>query len=162
MSKKKDPGFSGRGGWWVAAQFALFALIVAMPRWIGQEPLAGGRGELMFVAGILTMVAGVVVSVLGGLTLGKSLTPYPRPLAKSALRTTGMYAWVRHPIYSGIVLATLGWALYHRSVAMLVWVPVLLLFFDRKAAREEVWLSKKFPGYAAYRRRVRKLVPGIY
>lgn len=161
MSKKKDPGFSERGGWWVAMQFVLFALIVATPTWIVPVP-AAAPGESFFVAGVLAMAAGMLVSVMGGLTLGKSLTPYPRPLAKSALRTTGIYAWARHPIYSGIILTALGWAICWQSLATLVWVPVLLLFFDRKAVREEIWLVKKFSGYAAYRRRVKKLIPGIY
>ncbi len=161
MSKKPEPGFAARGGWWVAMQFLLFALIMMTPFWIAPAR-AAAPGELLFVAGVLVMAAGMLVSVLGGVRLGKSLTPYPRPLAKSALRTTGLYAWVRHPIYSGIILAALGWAIYHQSLAALAGAAVLLVFFDRKAAREEAWLMKKFSGYGAYRRRVRKLIPGIY
>ena len=39
---------------------------------------------------------------------------------------------------------------------------VLFVFFDVKARREEAWLVAAFPGYAAYRRRVRKLIPLVY
>lgn len=162
MAKKSGPGFAERGGWWVVMQFLLFALILMTPLWIVPPERAATPGELFFVTGVLLLIAGMLVSVMGGLTLGKSLTPYPRPLVKSALRTTGIYAWVRHPIYSGVVLAALGWAVYWQSLAAFVWVPVLLAFFDRKAAREEIWLMKKYSGYAAYRRRVKKLIPGIY
>jgi protein-S-isoprenylcysteine O-methyltransferase Ste14 len=35
-------------------------------------------------------------------------------------------------------------------------------FFDLKARREEAWLLAAYPGYAAYRRRVRKLFPFVY
>ena len=36
------------------------------------------------------------------------------------------------------------------------------VFFDRKARREERWLRSRFPKYAAYERRVRRFIPGIY
>ncbi len=39
---------------------------------------------------------------------------------------------------------------------------VVLLFFDAKARREEAWLVEKYSAYAAYRREVRKLLPGLY
>jgi protein-S-isoprenylcysteine O-methyltransferase Ste14 len=39
---------------------------------------------------------------------------------------------------------------------------ILLVFFDIKSRREERWLSEKFSGYAAYQKRVRKLIPLLY
>jgi len=43
-------------------------------------------------------------------------------------------------------------------------LPVLALavFFDRKAAYEEIWLRKKYRGYVDYARRVKKFIPGVY
>lgn len=38
----------------------------------------------------------------------------------------------------------------------------MAIFFDTKAGVEERWLTKRFPEYAAYRRRVRKLIPFVY
>jgi len=69
---------------------------------------------------------------------------------------------VRHPLYSGILFMAFGWSLYANSFVGLAFDVLLLVFFDRKAAREEAWLAEKFPDYAAYRRRVKKLVPWIY
>ena len=42
------------------------------------------------------------------------------------------------------------------------WLAALAMFFDIKSRREEVWLAEHFPEYAAYQRRVRKLIPFIY
>ena len=69
---------------------------------------------------------------------------------------------MRHPIYSGLSLAAFGWSLIWNSIAALVATLLLLAFFDIKARREERWLEEKFTGYAAYRSRVKKLIPFVY
>ncbi len=75
---------------------------------------------------------------------------------------TGEYAIVRHPIYSGVSLIALGWALARRSPLVLGYALMLFLFFDIKSRREEDWLRQKFPNYSGYQRRVKKLVPFLY
>jgi protein-S-isoprenylcysteine O-methyltransferase Ste14 len=107
-------------------------------------------------------VAGVLLTLGGVIALGRWLTPFPQPLPRSKLRTTGAYALVRHPLYSGILFMAFGWSLNSHSIAGLAFDTALLLFFDRKAAREEIWLADKFPGYVAYRGRAKKLIPWIY
>ena len=74
----------------------------------------------------------------------------------------GPYALVRHPIYAGLIIGALGWALLTNSLAALALAVVLLVFFDIKARREERQLAARFPGYAAYQRRVRKFFPFLY
>lgn len=69
---------------------------------------------------------------------------------------------IRHPIYTGLSLCAFGWSLLHGSVLSLICTLALVVFFDIKARREERWLAVKFDGYAAYRQRVRKLIPFIY
>ena len=81
---------------------------------------------------------------------------------RARLRQSGIYAWVRHPIYGGLVLASLGWSLSWLSLPGLLFSVVVLLFFDRKGAFEERLLRARFPEYAGYARRVRKLLPWIY
>ena len=86
-----------------------------------------------------------------------------RPLGFACeLIESGLYAWVRHPIYCGIILAAFGWALYVQGALSLLWAALLVVFFDIKSRREEAWLAARFPAYADYRRRVRKLIPFIY
>ncbi|MGC8520790.1 MAG: methyltransferase family protein [Steroidobacteraceae bacterium] len=78
------------------------------------------------------------------------------------LVTTGPYAYVRHPIYTGILLAMLGSAL---TVA-LAWLWALALFFVYflySAFAEERMMSEQFPeAYAAYKARSRMLIPFIF
>lgn len=154
--------FLDRGGGWVVAQLPLLVLAYVVPVRYGralpleQLDLPGGLG-------VALMVAGVLQSAVAMLTLGRGLTPYPRPREGAALRTEGAYAIVRHPIYGGILFLSIGWSLFQHSLPGLGMAALLLLFFDRKAAVEERWLMQKFPEeYALYRQRVRKLIPGIY
>ncbi len=155
-----DRGFSAQGGWWVAVQFPLLILAYLIPEWYGRalrlEPdWVTGLGVLLLVTGALLFAAAAV-------TLGPALTPFPRPLKNAVLRTRGVYGLVRHPIYTAVLLMAIGWSLYQYSPLGLVFDAGLLLFFDRKAAREERWLVERFAGYPAYRRRVKKLIPWIY
>ncbi len=95
-------------------------------------------------------------------TLGSSLTPFPRPLPTARLKTSGAYRFVRHPIYFGVLLAALGLALWSLSPLRLLLTLVMALFFDRKANREEAWLQEQYAAYPSYRARTRKLIPWIY
>lgn len=154
-------GFGARGGWWVVAQFPLLLLAYLIPGWTGMA-ITGGLASILMYVGQALLVAGALLLLTGTVSLGRGLTPFPQPLPESRLRTTGAYALVRHPLYSGILFMACGWSLYSISVAGLAFDAVLFVFFDRKAAREEIWLAGKFSGYAAYRSRVKKLIPWIY
>jgi protein-S-isoprenylcysteine O-methyltransferase Ste14 len=72
-----------------------------------------------------------------------------------------VYGWVRHPIYGGALLSSLGWALAWLSLPGVAFTALVFVFFDRKAAFEERLLNARFPEYAAYARRVGKLLPWI-
>ena len=60
------------------------------------------------------------------------------------------------------MLAAVGWSIATASPLALVPTVVLGLLFDAKSRREEAWLTERLPGYAAYRARTRKFVPGLY
>ena len=74
----------------------------------------------------------------------------------------GVFGLVRHPMYGGLVIAALGWGLVMASPTALAGALVLGVFFDLKSRREEAWLAEQFAGYAAYRRRTRRLIPWLY
>ncbi len=114
-------------------------------------------------AGGFLCVVGLTFVVLGSIGLGrKNLSPFPKPNERSSLVENGVFAIVRHPIYSGFSLLAFGWSLGWTSVAALIAALALLALFDLKARREERWLEAKFPRYAAYKTRVKKLIPLVY
>lgn len=152
-----------RGEWYVIAQFALFALLLFGPRATAGLPRWSGSavGPLRWVGAALG-VAGLALVAWGIVSLGRNLTAVPHPKADAQLTRSGAYRLVRHPIYSGIIIAGGGWALWQSSWLVVGYAAVLFLFFDVKSRREERWLLAKFPDYAAYRGRVRKLLPFVY
>ncbi len=158
------PWWTGaRGEWFVVAQTVLFALVAFGPRTLpGRSGSSFPWPHACAVIGVALMALGVAVSLAGLLTLGRRLTPLPFPKDGADLLRTGLYALVRHPIYSGILALALGWALYVQGWLTLAYVAALLILLDAKTRREERWLVDKFPEYAAYRRRVRRFVPFVY
>ena len=159
-SRNSHSTFAARGGWWVVAQLPILAVAAVLP------PIAG-TGALMPVSswswlGVALTTVGIVFIVAGLVALGEALTPFPAPRAQAGLRTHGVYAVVRHPIYSGLIFASLGWALWWQSVFAILFSLVVFAFFDRKAADEERRLTTQFATYAQYQKRTRKLIPLLY
>jgi protein-S-isoprenylcysteine O-methyltransferase Ste14 len=133
---------------------AVIGLGIAFPG-DGSNLLVIGAGFLLFTLGGVCGLAGVWV-------LGGSRTPFPKPRPTAALVKHGIYSLMRHPLYTSVVLASLGWALIWQSVPALTAALVLAPFFDAKARREERWLAAKFPDYADYARKVRRFIPWVY
>jgi protein-S-isoprenylcysteine O-methyltransferase Ste14 len=69
---------------------------------------------------------------------------------------------MRHPLYTAVIWAAMGWSLIWQSWPALATSLALAAFFDAKARHEERWLRQKFPDYADYERRVRRFIPWIY
>lgn len=147
--------FAGRGGWWVVVQsilmLAVMVLAVAFPGAWSQQPIS--------VAGFLLFALGGYFGIAGVLVLGRNRTPFPQPRAGSQLIQRGIYARVRHPLYTSVMLASVGWALIWQSVAAFGASLALLPFFYAKARREEEFLRQTFSDYPAYARRVPRFVP---
>lgn len=142
------------------AQFALLALVpVAVflpPDW----PDTARSARL--AVGVAMIVIGVAVVVWAARAMGRSMTPFPRPLPDAVLVETGPYAHVRHPVYGGALVLLVGLALV-TSVAVLVVSIALGLLWVGKARVEEEHLAELVPGYSAYRARVpRRILPGLY
>ena len=165
MSPESDtPWWKGaRGEWFVVAQVGFFALVAIGPRTMPGLPAWSGLAARIGTAlGLALMLGGAALSVAGLLRLGPNLTPLPYPKDCAELVQAGAYSIVRHPIYSGLIFGSLGWALSVHGWLTLVWALALFAFFDVKSRLEERWLAEKFADYGEYRTRVKKLIPWLY
>ncbi len=153
------PDLGPRGEGWVVLQFTLLGGILlaglAGPSWDGSARVIGN------LVGVALVLSGLWLSARGGRDLRATLTPLPYPRDDARLVETGIYARIRHPIYGGLLIAAVGWGLLTASAAALGLTVVLLLFFEGKSRREELWLVERFPGYAAYRERTPRFMPWI-
>ncbi len=161
----QTPWWQGpRGEGYVIIQLVLFILVGFGPKQIpGVLPLWSPPWSVWALAiGLALLMFGGTLATLGLLSLGPNLTPFPRPRQDNALVDTGAYNIVRHPIYSGILMAGVAWACFSASTLTLIYTLILFLFFDIKSRQEEQWLAEKHPDYPAYQKRVKKLIPFIY
>jgi protein-S-isoprenylcysteine O-methyltransferase Ste14 len=147
-----------RGEAWVIGQAVILTLFIFAPRIGPTWPNA----EVFHFVGWSLVVLAFPLLAWGALSLGRSLTPFPRPLPQGQLVTAGAYRFVRHPIYFSVLIGCVGLALASQSPLRLLLTLALLVFFDRKARREEIWLQDQYPEYASYKTRVKKLIPWIY
>ena len=113
------------------------------------------------LGGVLLVLAGIL-GFLGLATLRRNLTPFPRPRSGATLVQTGIYALIRHPLYSSLILVGFGWALIRQSGPALLVAVIQAVFLNAKATREEHWLRQRFPEYADYQKRVHRLIPWIW
>lgn len=153
-------GFWARGGAWVLGQIPVLLGAVLVPTYSSVS--FGAFAAVAPATGLALTVAGGIVALVGALQLGSALTPLPYPRDGAHLHRGGIYRFLRHPIYSGLIVGSLGWALAWQSLWGLGYVVLVFAFFDRKAAREEQWLRVRYPGYDAYAQRVKRFLPGVY
>jgi protein-S-isoprenylcysteine O-methyltransferase Ste14 len=149
--------FVNRGGIWVVTQITLMLLNLAAPLWNRVGP-----GMPMILCSALLFAVAAGCGILGAIALGRNLTPFPLPAPETRLVTHGIYAVIRHPLYSAVMLWALGWALLWLSWTAFVAALLLLPFLDAKSRKEERWLCQCFPDYEAYQKRTRRFLPWIY
>lgn len=106
--------------------------------------------------GVIISILGFLVIVIAILQLNKNLTPFPTPKENGVLINTGLYKYVRHPIYSGIFLAAIGIAFYTGSYWQLAISFILLILFYYKSKYEESLLTEKYKEYENYKNVTRR------
>ncbi len=138
----------------VAIQFILMGAYLANPETL-QMPLP----EVARYLGLSLAVGGTGILTWAFVNLGRNLTAFPTPKVSGQLVTTGIYRWARHPIYSGVLMIALGWALFSQSGWRLGLFAALWALFWAKSSYEERLLTRRYPEYAEYRRRVGRFGP---
>ena len=115
----------------------------------------------LLAIGLLLFVAGLALAVWARLHIGRN---WGMPMSEKAdpeLITNGPYHLIRHPIYSGLLLAVLGTALA-TSLYWLIVAAVLGGYFAYSARTEERYLTQLFPdAYPAYKTRTKMLIPFV-
>ncbi len=144
----------------VVTQFVLFGVMFVLLFTLPIE-----ASQIMQVFGGVLAVAGIGVVVVALRSFqqvnprGPSISPEPRPQTDHVVR--GVYRYVRHPIYSGVLLTSLGAAVFHGAVWLFVMAGVLMTFFTLKSRFEESLLVQAFPDYASYMRTTGRFFPPV-
>ena len=152
----RDAGDRDRMVAWgfVLVQLALLAAVFLLQAGHAWTP----PGWLSDAAHVLSL-AGLAVVAAGLVNLGRSATPLPVPVENGELRQTGLYRFVRHPIYSGVMTLAVGSAIGSGSIAIASSAAALVGWLTVKARWEERRLAARYPGYAAYAARTPRFIP---
>lgn len=144
-----------RGESFFVLQSVLMALVVFPP---------GGLKEIVDVVGWSILLLGLAIITAGSVSLGDNLTPLPKPRESGhSLVTDGMYKYVRHPMYGGVILGSLGLGMATGDETRLFLALLLFFALDKKASYEEGFLVEKYGNeYEEYRKKAKKLLPWIY
>jgi protein-S-isoprenylcysteine O-methyltransferase Ste14 len=143
----------------VLAQFGLMSWLVvlgasALLPW--PSGLRLGLAALLALAGAALGAAALRANRPGNFNI------HPAPREGGQLVEHGPYRWLRHPMYSAVLLLCAAAAVLAASwTGLLAWL-LLLAVLVAKALIEERWLAERHAGYAAYCRRTARLLPRVF
>jgi protein-S-isoprenylcysteine O-methyltransferase Ste14 len=139
----------------VSLQFVLFGCYTLDFDW------SLGFSIFLKLVGFSFSIIGFLIALLAVLQLNKNLSPFPTPKEKAVLLENGLFQFVRHPIYSGLLLFFYGYGIYVDSIYKLLISCFLVLLFYFKTNYEESQLERKFPNYSNYKLKVGRFLPKI-
>jgi protein-S-isoprenylcysteine O-methyltransferase Ste14 len=120
-------------------------------------------GDALRWAGLVFLACGAALRVWPMMVLGKRFASVVARQEGHSLETSGIYAFVRHPSYVGILLMDIGFAGIFRSSIALLLLPVVFWMFKRRMDVEESFMVGEFgEDYRDYMKRTPRLAPGVY
>ena len=105
--------------------------------------------------GLIIIIIASIIMFLAIKDLGSNLSPFPRPIANGNLITSGIYSFIRHPMYYSLILISLGVFIINLSFYNLFLTLTLTLVIKFKIILEEQYLNKKFKNYLFYKDKVK-------
>lgn len=123
-----------RGELWGALQVAFVYMMLKDP----------GNLDVVvsFFVGPVVLMAGAALSLKGAWDLGrKQISLWPAPVPEGTLRTDGIYAYIRHPLYAGLLLASFGYASATMSAERFALTFALMYALKKKVEVEEKFLE---------------------
>ena len=104
-------------------------------------------------------IAGFIIIIISILQLNTNLSIFPTPKKDGELIMSGLFKYVRHPIYTGILMTAFFYSLYSNSGYRLIISLLLVILFYYKSNYEEKALLLKFPAYKSYRASTGRFFP---
>jgi protein-S-isoprenylcysteine O-methyltransferase Ste14 len=134
--------------------------VKSVPGWLGERWIA--QSWVLYFVGVTLVIVGLVFSVWARITLGGNWSGSVTLKHNHEIVRTGPYRWIRHPIYTGLVLAFLGSAVARGEWRGVLALPIVVVALWRKWRLEELWLGEFFGAdYANYRETTWALIPFV-
>ncbi len=138
----------------VAAHYLVATHVITIRPFASPFPLGA------VLLGDFLVAAGVAFAIWARVYLGRNWGMPMSVKENPELVTSGPYAYVRHPIYTGMIVATFGSGLV--TPWWFIFFVVCVIYFAYAATREEALMQKTFPdAYPAYKARTKMLIPFV-
>ena len=105
--------------------------------------------------GFFLIVISLIVMLMAINELGSNLSPLPRPKATGNLISSGIYGFIRHPMYYSLILISFGFFITRLTLYHLCLTIILTFIIKLKIILEEKYLNKKFKKYFNYSNKVK-------
>jgi protein-S-isoprenylcysteine O-methyltransferase Ste14 len=137
----------------VAVQAIILSLLIFVSLDIGPSLFSSQpAGKVLQLIGWI----GVLISAFNIRTV---LTAEPLPKENGTLSTNGLYKYVRHPMYTSVLMLSLGIAVASGSLLKYFLVALLLVLFIYKSRYEETYLRAQYPTYKKYASTTPRFIP---
>ena len=135
-------------------QFLIISLHFTKIEFLHKIEITQSNSIFSFFGFIIILIASIII-LLATKDLGSNLSPLPRPIANGKLITSGIYRFVRHPMYYSLILISFGVFLIELSLYYLCLTISLILVIKFKIILEEQYLKNKFKNYLFYKDKVK-------
>ncbi len=123
---------------------------------------SGGTAPFVWL-GLMLTVLGLILAIWARISLGRNWSGSVTVKKDHELVETGPYAYMRHPIYTALLLMFLGTALALETFGGFLGFILFFMGFWIKLLQEEHLMRKQFPTeYPSYEKRVKRLIPFIF
>ena len=141
----------------------LLVLLTLVPPYCDRRDIWVIDGDAALYFGLFSFFAGSILRLAAVFVLGRRFSGLVAIQPGHQLKTDGLYRYIRHPSYTGLIASMIGYVLVFRSVIGLLLNIILFLFLVRRMNDEERFLEAHFGDeYRTYRLRTRRLVPFVY
>ncbi|MBN8554802.1 MAG: isoprenylcysteine carboxylmethyltransferase family protein [Deltaproteobacteria bacterium] len=117
---------------------------------------------LVSLVGVFVTTIGMFIFISAKRTLGKHYSPCFDSYVPSAIVESGIYSFIRHPIYSANIVILSGFVLATGSLIIAFNALVLAIYYVDAAIREEAKLAQSFVNYRYYQQRTHMFWPRIF
>jgi protein-S-isoprenylcysteine O-methyltransferase Ste14 len=165
----KEMAWRSQGFGWIIAWILVLAYFLTP---IGKNNILHQNNWIVFlifkqpifqILGVVLAILGLIIAITARKKLAENWSSNIEVKKDHKLITTGVYKYIRHPIYTGIACMGIGTFLVFHSLLSLLFLLVMITFCVLKLKKEEVLLMKHFPNeYPAYKKRAKALIPFIY
>jgi protein-S-isoprenylcysteine O-methyltransferase Ste14 len=159
------------GGNWYPILYLIGFLFMINVRFLGRLGIPTNKLAILLLPHttvlniiiVILLIAGLIIAIAARRTLARNWSGAVTLKEDHELITTGPYQYVRHPIYTGMLLMILGTALSVATLGACIGFFIIVVGILLKSRQEEALLTKHFvQGYLSYKKFTRTLIPFIW